>query len=365
VVANFQNLTNHSIVNSTNLVLLSSDTSVLTTGPDGEIRSVSPGTATITANYLGYTASESITVTSAPVTWLKATLQHRYQFAVGNVINGTNVVDLVNPSKPALNAILRGNAVVSGQQLVLDGSAGSYVDLPTGIISNYHGVTIEAWASFGAEPTWSYLFAFGDSANGNGQNGFWFTPHSAFGDHRLILSQITGQPNEFLVSAPRYLDNITRQQIVAVIDLDNGYEALYIDGALIGERSDVPFDQSAVHDVYSYIGKSVYAADPMFVGTVNEVRIYQGRMVAAEAAASFSLGPGAVLSDVKLGIRPGQGSFLLSWPTNAASFNLQSSSRIGASAAWNPVVGSPTVVGAQFNLTLPVTNSARFFRLIR
>jgi hypothetical protein len=40
---------------------------------------------------------------------------------------------------------------------------------------------IEAWASFGNEPIWTYLLAFGDTVSGGGQNGFWFTPHSGYG----------------------------------------------------------------------------------------------------------------------------------------------------------------------------------------
>jgi DUF1680 family protein len=363
VVANYQNLSNHSIVASPNLVLLSSDTSVLTTGANGEIISVAPGTATITANYLGYTSSAAITVTSAPQTYLSATLRHRYRFTSANVVNGTNIVDLVNPSNFALCGVLHGNATVDGQQLTLDGSSGTYVDLPAGLISNYNGVTIEAWASFGTEPTWAYLFAFGDTASGLGQNGFWFTPHSAFGDYRLILSDITGQANEYRITAPGFLDGLSGQQFVAVLDLNNSYEALYLNGALVGERSDVPFDQTAIHDRYSYIGRSAYSADPAMVGGVSEVRVYEGRMAAAQAAVSYSLGSGFALSDLKLGFQLGPGGFTVSWPTNAAAFTLQAASQAGLTAVWMPVPGSPTIVGSSFQLTLPLTNAVQFLRL--
>jgi DUF1680 family protein len=363
VVANYQNLTNHSIVSSPNLVLLSSDTTVLTTGANGEIDSVAPGTATITANYLGYTSSMAITVTSTPLSYLNATLRHRYRFASTNVVNGTNVVDLLNPSSSALSGILRGNATINGQQLTLDGSAGTYVDLPPSLVSNYNGVTVEAWASFGTEPTWAYLFAFGDTASGLGQNGFWFTPHSGSGDYRLILSDITGQANEYRITAPGFLDGLSGQQLVAVLDLNNSYEALYLNGALVGERSDVPFDQTAIHDLHSYIGRSAYSADPTMVGAVNEVRIYEGRMTAPQAAASYSLGPNMVLADLKLGFQLGFGTFTVSWPTNAVAFALQASSQAGPAAVWMPVPGSPTVVGTSFQLTLPLTNAAQFFRL--
>jgi hypothetical protein len=64
-VDNFQNLTNHSIASSPWLMLASSDTNVIVIGPNNALIAIGPGTATITANYLGYTVSQTITV--APV----------------------------------------------------------------------------------------------------------------------------------------------------------------------------------------------------------------------------------------------------------------------------------------------------------
>ena len=365
VTAQFQNLTNCPISSSANLALLSSDTSVLTTGPNAQIISVGPGTATITANYLGFTASLSITVTSAPVTWRKAALQHRYQFTAANVINGTNVIDSLNPTNTSLRAVLRGNASVASPGLVLDGTAGTYADLPSGIISNYNGVTIEAWASFGTEPNWAYLFAFGDTnPSGAGQNGFWFTPHSGAGDYRLILSDITGQANEYLVTSAGYLDGAALQHVVAEIDLDNGsYEALYLNGVKLGERSDVPFGEAALHDVHSYIGKSAYTWDPTLVGSVSEVRIYQGRMTAAEVAASYALGPDVALPDVRLAGAVGGTSLVLSWPAGAAPFHLEGATSGGGGFAWQPILLKPQLSGDSFSVQLPLSNEWQMFRL--
>jgi hypothetical protein len=179
----------------------------------------------------------------------------------------------------------------------------------------------------------------------------------------LILSDITGQANEYRITAPGFLDGFSGQQVVAVLDLNNSYEALYLNGALVGERNDVPFDQTAIHNIHSYIGRSAYSADPMMVGAVNEVRVYQGRMTAPQAAASWSLGPNMTLLDVKLGFQLGPGALTLSWPTNAAAFTLQAAAQAGPGAVWLPVPGSPQTVGASLQITLPLTNSARFFRL--
>ena len=65
VVDNFQNLTNHLIMSSPWLLLLSSNTNVITIGPNNSLIAVGAGTATITASYLGYTVSQTITVAPA------------------------------------------------------------------------------------------------------------------------------------------------------------------------------------------------------------------------------------------------------------------------------------------------------------
>lgn len=63
IVDNFQNLTSHSIMASPWLTLSSSDTNIIVIGTNNQLIAMSPGTATITANYLGYTVSQIITIT--------------------------------------------------------------------------------------------------------------------------------------------------------------------------------------------------------------------------------------------------------------------------------------------------------------
>jgi hypothetical protein len=65
LVDNFQNLTNHSIASSPWLVLSSSDTNVVTVGPQNQLIALQPGTVTITASYLGFSVSRTITVAPA------------------------------------------------------------------------------------------------------------------------------------------------------------------------------------------------------------------------------------------------------------------------------------------------------------
>jgi hypothetical protein len=54
-------------------------------------------------------------------------------------------------------------------------------------------------------------------------------------------------------------------------------------------------------------------------------------------------------------------SVLLTWPTNAVGFVLQSSAAV--TGTYSNVTNSPSIVGANYATTLPRTNAAAFFRL--
>ncbi|HXB60700.1 MAG TPA: beta-L-arabinofuranosidase domain-containing protein [Candidatus Acidoferrales bacterium] len=122
VMDNFTSLTNHLITPSLWLVLTSSDTNVVTIGPDNQLIAVGPGQAIITASYMGSTVSQAITVsqpalrialsgTNAIISWPSnvAGLQSAFDFShisawspfTNSIIynNGTNTLTI-----PATNA---------------------------------------------------------------------------------------------------------------------------------------------------------------------------------------------------------------------------------------------------------------------
>jgi glucuronoarabinoxylan endo-1,4-beta-xylanase len=63
-----------------------------------------------------------------------------------------------------------------------------------------------------------------------------------------------------------------------------------------------------------------------------------------------------------LGVIQQGGSIVLSWPTNAASFSLESSKDL-TSIVWNPVSPSPVVTGGQNVVTNAMASGASFYRL--
>jgi len=76
---------------------------------------------------------------------------------------------------------------------------------------------------------------------------------------------------------------------------------------------------------------------------------------------TFSYTIGSPLPNLTI-IQTNNSRVVLSWPTNAAGFVLQSSAVVTGTYA--NVTNSPSTVGANYATTLPSTNPAAFFRLI-
>src|SRR5205085_423491 len=112
-------------------------------------------------------------VSNQPVS---ADLVHRYSFndPAGSMTATDSVAGL------AWSATLNGNASLNGDQLVLDGSFGTFAQLPAGLITNATAVTIETWASFGTQMAdWARVFNFGNTDDsGNVITDFRLVPRA-------------------------------------------------------------------------------------------------------------------------------------------------------------------------------------------
>lgn len=56
---------------------------------------------------------------------------------------------------------------------------------------------------------------------------------------------------------------------------------------------------------------------------------------------------------------------VLTWPTNAAGFVLETTSSLSLAPAWTPVSASPSMVGDQYHVTEPAGSASKFYRLRR
>jgi hypothetical protein len=268
------------------LTYQSDNTGVLTVDSAGKVVAAGLGSATITATYVlnSVTNKDSrlISVISVP-----ARLAHRYSF--NNDFSAT-AVDSVG----AANGTFLNGSYQSGGSAVLDGFAGNYVSLPSGLVSTNsitnNAVTFESWVTFpGTNANFVNLFAFGNTVGSDGGDYVFFSPHTGFSDYRLVVSDTQPGWNggEQWAIGPGNLDNRTNVQVVGVVNFGRDLLALYVNGVRVGQNTAFTRSLSDIINNFSYLGRSLYPNDPYLNAQIDEFRMYDGALSAQQIAANY------------------------------------------------------------------------------
>ncbi len=368
--ADFTLVTNVLLNGDANLTFTSSDTNIFTVTSAGVVKGTGVGSATLNIKYnyiVGattntYTGSAAVSVHNPD-----AILTHRYAFTndASDAMNPGGVWDGTTPN----------SATYANGQIVLDPSQYQYVQLPSGILSNYNAVTIESWVSPSDDTVnqWaSFFYGFGNTDSGGAGDYYLFGSLSrnyaclSGADPGYNAEQgVTGFPgwDPGLDGTPTL--GTTNLHWVAVYNPPQGTISIYTNGVLEATATGITTQISQTESVLNYIGKSLYNADPPFGGSVDEFRIYNGALTANEIAATQILGPNQPLSTASphLSAVQSSGNLVLSWPVAAAGFVLKSSSSL--TGPWIPATVMQTIVGNVWQVSVPVSGSgsAQFFRL--
>ena len=216
-------------------------------------------------------------------------LNHRYSF------NGN-----ANDSIGNANGTLLGDAVVTNGSLVLDGTAGTYMQLPSNLFTgaNATALTVEFWATFGVNQNNSYVFSFGNTniilGTVNGSQYVIYTPHYSGGQALYITPSDSGFAQS--ATAPNNLDNLT-VHVACVIDSPDQTLAIYTNGVLESINTNLTISLANVNDVFSYIGGSLFPADPDLNGSIDELRIFNGALSPISIKQSDVQGPNLLLAN--------------------------------------------------------------------
>ncbi|MGC9942537.1 MAG: LamG-like jellyroll fold domain-containing protein [Verrucomicrobiota bacterium] len=376
LLVNYANLTNfdllgNSITPPAGLTVTSSDTNVLTYASGGVIYGKGSGTAKLTVVYQGTTNTASITVVNPPA----PTLMHRYSF-----FNEPDGSLTATDSIAGFNGTLQGSASITGGQLVIPNTAQTapapdYLLLPNGILTNAvdgigtnlndPAVTVEAWASFApSQGYWAALFDFG------------FTDGSGLGAYDIHLGQLGGNTVfgisdsdnanvDYQSDTAGNLRGQSNVHIVTVFNPPEGYIACYTNGVLAAVDNSITISMAGVWGTLNKIGGDLWP-DPGMQGSVSEFRIYNGVMSPSEVAQTQVLGPTNLLTVVTAGPTLGAvmsgGNLIISWPQSATGYTLQSRSSL-TSGTWTNVSGTPSVVGNNYQLSVPISGASQFYRL--
>lgn len=194
-----------------------------------------------------------------------------------------------------------GNATISGGQLVLDGTTDTFMQLPGNLFNgaNATALTIEFWATFGANPNNVYAFAFGTTnfVISQGIVGFNFAMYSP---HNGVGQTVSASPGDPIFSqglnAPGNLDGRT-VHVTCVFDPPNQTLAIYTNGVLEAIRTNFTVNIGSLNNQLSYIGKSLWAADPYLNASIDELRLFKGALSPITIKQSYDQGPNTLLAD--------------------------------------------------------------------
>jgi len=262
----------------------------------------------------------------------RADMVNRWSFnnTAGDAPNGTAMSDTISGASATVRcgtaANLRGT--FTGTALTLPGATtgnqtaaniSAYLDLPNGIISSKPNLTVEAWITPVSSKTWQRLFDFGranvtvgpgaatgeiiDTTTAPGAYTAFdnltlcLNNNTTFGSHRFegriangTRLNATQNLNASTTAGTEYHYVLTVADGAGTSGASGCQLAFYRNGTL--QRTlDLNFRLPQIADVNNWIGRSQYGIDSNSNITINELRLYNHTMSAAEIAASFTAGP--------------------------------------------------------------------------
>jgi hypothetical protein len=349
--ATYASLTNFNLLPNTMaseaaLVVTSSNTNIVSVNAQNMLTTFRPGIVTLSATYLGKTSSAVVQVGDQSV------LTHRYSFT-------SDASDSVGGA----NGTLVGTASVSGGQVQLDGGSGDYVSLPGGLLGGYNSATMDVWATISAsQQHWSRLWEFADVGPATA-NELYFAPAWNAGANAAFFSF---DPPDGGVNLGPQSPALINQTVHLTCVVGDGSVDIYTNAGLYLAITNYIAPASQAGNGGSWIGYSPYG-DPGITGSVDEYRIYEGRLSPEEIQASDVLGPNATLStsNATLSALAIAGNIVLSWPVANAGFAVQASPTLNPGSTWTTLTNAPILVGSKWQLTVPSSGTDQFYRLIR
>jgi lysophospholipase L1-like esterase/fibronectin type 3 domain-containing protein len=168
-----------------------------------------------------------------------------------------------------------------GNAVDLDGS-NDYVSTPPGLVSSLTDFTVSAWFSLDSAPTWSRIFDFGSGIN----TYMFLTPYSSTGTARFAITTGTGAGEQQINgTAPLPIGGWHH----VAVTLAGGVGVLYVDGVEVARNSAMTLTPASLgNTTQNWIGRSQWN-DPYLNGRVDEFRIYNTALTAAEIASLADL----------------------------------------------------------------------------
>jgi hypothetical protein len=230
-------------------------------------------------------------------------LVHRYSFDG----TGTMATDSVGTAHGTITG-----GMLSGGAVTLSGTE-EYVTLPNTLLNGLTAATFEFWASFSGASDWQRLFDFGNNAEDMGDQGSFEGNAAA---QYIFFSPRAGSTNASTTCDGRNFATMPRLAITGAgpamescafgegampsglvhvaVTINSTSMALYMQGAPVGSPVTPPVTLGSISQSHNWLGRSQFAADPEFAGSISEFRIYDTARTAAQIEASYTAGESMV-----------------------------------------------------------------------
>lgn len=136
-------------------------------------------------------------------------------------------------------------------------------------------MTLATWINWRGGGTWQRIFDFG-----NGEDEYMFLTTNA-GTNKLRFAIKNGGNEQYIEGNVPIANKVNTWVHVAVTLGEDGV-CLYQNGELVGSSNEITIRPADFRPVMNYIGRSQFAADPMFKGSVDDFRVYNYALTAEQ-----------------------------------------------------------------------------------
>jgi regulation of enolase protein 1 (concanavalin A-like superfamily) len=157
-----------------------------------------------------------------------------------------------------------------GGALQFDGED-DYVDLPIGsLISSLKNCTFATWVNWTGGDPWHRIFDFG-----SGESSYMFlTPSNGNTNTARFSMTVFGNWDEDQINAPEALPT-GWHHVAVTIDEAKRIHTMYLDGAFVAANTAIRYTPSSLGTTtQNWLGRSQFAADVYYSGSLDDFRIY-------------------------------------------------------------------------------------------
>ena len=229
-------------------------------------------------------------------------------------------------------------------------SGSGYVSLPTDVVNTLSDFTISTWVNVSSTGGWQRIFDFG---TGTGVYMFLTPNNGVNGKARFAITSGTGEQQiDGLAALP------TGTWTHVAVTLSGSTGTLYVNGTAAGTNAAMTIKPSSLgNTTQNYIGRSQFASDPYLNGLVDDFRIYNRALSAAEVS-EIAAPPTITSAATASGTYGSAFSYTIAGSNSPTSYGASGlPTGLGVNTSTGLINGTPTASGT-FGATISAANAS-------